>query len=188
MNEYFNGLIRQSFSPSVNDPIAEHAFMLNQGIKMFQNTLARGRWARLVSILFNKQCLIDVNSTNLKIRSSHYIGVRCVPINQICGSESKASDFDRSFRPLCERSRDRWVSIFLARSQNISMPAVELVQIEDCYFIRDGHHRISVAKTLGQDDIDAEVTVWQVSGELPWQTSHEPSLVALWKLFTTLLS
>jgi hypothetical protein len=29
--------------------------------------------------------------------------------------------------------------------------------------VRDGHHRISVARALGQDDIDAQVIVWEVA-------------------------
>jgi hypothetical protein len=45
-----------------------------------------------------------------------------------------------------------------------------LVQVGKVYFVRDGHHRISVARALGQLDIEAEVTIWQVSGPLPWET------------------
>jgi hypothetical protein len=43
------------------------------------------------------------------------------------------------------------------------------VQIGNLYFVRDGHHRISVARALGQRSIEAKVTVWQVTGPLPWQ-------------------
>jgi hypothetical protein len=46
---------------------------------------------------------------------------------------------------------------------------VELVQVGDVYFVRDGHHRISVALALGQRDVEAEVTLWQVTGPLPWE-------------------
>jgi len=49
------------------------------------------------------------------------------------------------------------------------LPPVELVQVGDVYFVRDGHHRISVARTVGQRDIEAEVTVWHVDGPLPWE-------------------
>jgi len=46
---------------------------------------------------------------------------------------------------------------------------VELIQVGDVYFVRDGHHRISVARALGQRDVEAEVTLWQVTGPLPWE-------------------
>jgi hypothetical protein len=49
------------------------------------------------------------------------------------------------------------------------MPPVELIQVRDVYFVQDGHHRISVARALGELDIEAKVTIWQVSGPLPWE-------------------
>jgi hypothetical protein len=55
------------------------------------------------------------------------------------------------------------------------LPPVELVQVGDVYFVRDEHHRISVARTLGQLDIEAEVTVWHLSGPLPYDAHVEPS-------------
>jgi hypothetical protein len=48
---------------------------------------------------------------------------------------------------------------------------VELVQVGDVYFVLDGHHRISVARALGQQDIEAKVMVWRVTGPLPWERS-----------------
>jgi hypothetical protein len=39
-----------------------------------------------------------------------------------------------------------------------ALPPISLFQIGDLYFVRDGHHRVSVAKSLGRDDIDAYVT------------------------------
>jgi hypothetical protein len=55
------------------------------------------------------------------------------------------------------------------------LPPVVLVQVGDVYFVRDGHHRISVARALGQLDIEAEVTVWHLSGPLPWDAAERPS-------------
>jgi hypothetical protein len=49
------------------------------------------------------------------------------------------------------------------------MPPVVLVQVGDIYFVEDGHHRISVALAWGEQEIEAEVTVWQVAGALPWE-------------------
>jgi len=51
----------------------------------------------------------------------------------------------------------------------ISLPPIELVQVGNKYYVRDGHHRISVARRLGKIDVDAEVTAWDVSGPLPWE-------------------
>ncbi|HEY3310826.1 MAG TPA: hypothetical protein VGK00_04225 [Anaerolineales bacterium] len=43
------------------------------------------------------------------------------------------------------------------------LPPVELIQVENIYYVRDGHHRISVSRSLGQDFIDAEVTIMLLS-------------------------
>ena len=61
------------------------------------------------------------------------------------------------FRPLVNHTRDRWVSIAIARHQGINLPPVELIQVGEEYFVRDGHHRVSVAKTFGQATIEAQV-------------------------------
>ena len=49
------------------------------------------------------------------------------------------------------------------------LPPVALIQVGDHYFVRDGHHRISVARALGQLAIEATVEVWQVDRPLPWE-------------------
>jgi hypothetical protein len=61
------------------------------------------------------------------------------------------------------------LGIATARQRGKPLPPVELIQVGDVYFVRDGHHRISVARALGQRDIGAEVMVWQVAGPLPWE-------------------
>ena len=106
-------------------------------------------------------------------------GIRTVPISQIRGSEGRASDFDRDFRPLKDYTRERWLGIAAARECGKALPLVSLVQVEDIYFVKDGHHRISVARALGQRDIEARVTIWQVTGPLPWETAAQASSFGL---------
>lgn len=67
----------------------------------------------------------------------------------------------------------------VARQQGKALPPVRLVQVGDLYFVRDGHHRISVARALGQQDIKARVTIWQVEGPLPWERAAAASELAL---------
>ncbi len=82
-----------------------------------------------------------------------------VPISQIRGSEGKSGEFDAQFRPLKRYSRDRWVSVAVAYLQGKTLPPVELIKVGRQYFVRDGHHRISVARAYGQYDVDAVVTI-----------------------------
>jgi hypothetical protein len=114
---------------------------------------------------------LDEIDTICTIHARRYAGIRTVPISQIRGSEGRSNDFDRDFNPLQNHNEGRWLGVAAARQQGKTLPPVELIQVGDVYFVRDGHHRISVARALGQLDIDAEVMVWRVSAPLPWERS-----------------
>ncbi|HRQ42464.1 MAG TPA: hypothetical protein PLD25_31495 [Chloroflexota bacterium] len=87
-------------------------------------------------------------------------GVQIIPISQIRGSEGRSQDFDVAFRPRQPHNLDRWVNIAVARDRGVPLPPVDLIQVGHIYYVRDGHHRISVAHIQGQADIEAHVTVW----------------------------
>lgn len=105
-----------------------------------------------------------------QVRARWHGGFQTVPIDQIRGSEGRSDDFDGHFHPLQDHNKARWLRIAAARQRGTALPPVELIRVSDVYFVRDGHHRISVARAAGQLDIEAEVTVWQVEGPLPWET------------------
>ncbi len=90
--------------------------------------------------------------------SEHSAGTAVVPLDAIVGTVDRGRDFDRSFRPTTGRVRSRWEHIAAAMRRGEAMPPVDLVRIGQIYFVRDGHHRVSVARALGRDDIDARVT------------------------------
>jgi hypothetical protein len=115
--------------------------------------------------------LLDLAAVQVQcdVRQRYHAGIRTVPIRQIRGSEGRGRDFDADFRPLRAHTRHRWSGVAGARWRGSPLPPVTLIQIGGIYFVRDGHHRISVARAFGQPDIEAEVTIWQVSGPLPWE-------------------
>ncbi len=102
-------------------------------------------------------------------------------LRSIIGSEGRAADFDLGFHPLDESARDRWVSMAVAYLRHLPLPPVELIQVGDAYFVRDGHHRISVGRAFGQIAIDAEVTTWGASSPFPWQAETSRSMPHLLK-------
>ena len=87
----------------------------------------------------------------------HDLGLQMVPLDAIVGSVDRGVDFDRGLRPTSARLRSRWERIAAAQRRGEALPPVSLYKIGDLYFVRDGHHRVSVAKSLGRDDIDAYV-------------------------------
>lgn len=107
--------------------------------------------------------LLNLSATGAAGHAGHrtYIGRRQVPLCLIRGTENRAADFDASFNPLRRHDRERWMGVLLAMRKGVTMPPVELIQVGDVFYVRDGHHRISAARQMGQAEIEAEVTLWQ---------------------------
>ncbi|HSM59082.1 MAG TPA: hypothetical protein VK879_23200 [Candidatus Sulfomarinibacteraceae bacterium] len=135
--------------------------------RQFEASYDRGapRWLRRLRAT-REQCLLALDSVRREapLRGQRDGGIQSVPIAQIQGSENRHCDYTPDFRPRQAHSRNRWISIAAARLVGAELPPVALIQIGERYFVRDGHHRISVARAQGQQDIDAEVIVWDVGG------------------------
>jgi hypothetical protein len=91
-------------------------------------------------------------------RGEHYVGTKVIPLDAIVGSVDKVRDFDRRFRPTSTVSRQRWERLARASRTGEVIPPIDVYQIGDYYFVRDGHHRVSVARSLRVDLIEARVT------------------------------
>jgi hypothetical protein len=87
-----------------------------------------------------------------------YVGMEAVPVDRIVGSEGRYRDFNRHFLPRKAFLRSRWVSIDMAHYEDVILPPVRIYEVGGVYFVRDGNHRVSVARMRGQTMIDAEVT------------------------------
>lgn len=91
-------------------------------------------------------------------RAENYLGTKVIPLDAIVGSVDKVRDFDRRFRPTSGRSRQRWERLARASRTGEEIPPIDVYQVGDYYFVQDGHHRVSVARSLGLDVIEARVT------------------------------
>lgn len=86
-----------------------------------------------------------------------YRGFRVVPVDQIVGSVDRFQDFDRAFLPRQRHTAGRWKNIDRAYYQDVRLPPIQLYKVGDVYFVKDGNHRVSVARERGVEFIDAEV-------------------------------
>jgi hypothetical protein len=86
------------------------------------------------------------------------LGLRTIPLDAIVGTVDRSRDFDRSFRPTTGRTRERWERIASAHRRGEEFPPIDVYALGELYFVRDGHHRVSVARALGWPDIQAYVT------------------------------
>ncbi len=86
------------------------------------------------------------------------LGTQAIAIDSIIGTtdRQKALVFDRAFRPP-EWSRIRWMHLYVTAGRGMSLPPISVYRVGDHHFLRDGHHRVSVARATGADEIDAMV-------------------------------
>jgi hypothetical protein len=84
--------------------------------------------------------------------------VREIPIEAIAGTvePSRAKLFDSAFRPFAA-ARERWQRVWVAEHRGATLPPISVVRVGDAYAVRDGHHRVSVARARGALTIDAAI-------------------------------
>ena len=109
--------------------------------------------ATLISLNDVKQMIKPTNET--------YVGMKTIPIEKIVGSEGRYNDFDNRFFPKSSHLKNRWEHVDQAAIQAIDLPPIKVYEIAGLYFVRDGNHRVSVAKSRGTEFIDAEVVSLQ---------------------------
>ncbi|CAA9567831.1 MAG: Transcriptional regulator [uncultured Thermomicrobiales bacterium] len=106
-----------------------------------------------------------------------YRGLQTVPIDQIVGSMDRFQDFDRAFLPRQRHTARRWRNVDRAYYDDVTLPPIQLYKVGDIYFVKDGNHRVSVAREKGVDFIDAEVIEGHV--RVPLYASMRPQELLL---------
>lgn len=108
----------------------------------------------------------------LNLKEAAYLGVQDVPLQNIAGSTGRYEDFTRHFLPRSgnEREKERWRNIYTLAETGKGFPPIDVYKIDQVYFVKDGNHRVSVARALGWDTIQAHVT------ELPTSISLAPDV------------
>lgn len=129
--------------------------------RLFNAALLRGNLLVAINGLLGRRSGLKALPGFASFRSAYSRGLVTVPIRRIIGSENRSLDYDRHFHPLNERARARWLNIALSLLKERALPPIELIEVDGFYYLRDGHHRVSVATTLGQMEIEAFVTVWE---------------------------
>jgi sarcosine oxidase delta subunit len=106
-----------------------------------------------------------------------YRGLQEVPISKIVGSMDRYQDFDRTFLPKRKHTKSRWKNVDRAYYQDVRLPPIQLYKVGDIYFVKDGNHRVSVARERGVEFIDAEVIEGHVRVPISSEMSTEELLM-----------
>ena len=94
----------------------------------------------------------------LGFRGEYYVGLRTIRLDTVVGTVEETREFDRRFRPTSDRDRERWELLDVAERRGAVVPPIEVYRLGGLHFVKDGHHRVSVALATGQEMIDADVT------------------------------
>jgi hypothetical protein len=92
-----------------------------------------------------------------RMEGQAYRGLREIPVAQVRGTVGRVGDFDASFLPARPHLRERWARLDAAMRRGEAIPPIEVYELGGAYFVKDGHHRVSVARQLGQASIAARV-------------------------------
>lgn len=106
-------------------------------------------------------------------------GIKEIPVDAIVGSVNRYQDFDRNFLPLHDNDEERWANVkaVMTTPGSMGLPPIGVYKIGEVYFVMDGNHRVSIAKQMGIDHIEAYVT--EIKTRVPISPEDSPDDIIL---------
>ncbi len=146
---------------------------LLEGKSRFQSARMRAFWDEMFSLLRGQPAELmsfeDIR-TRLRLHEESYKGLQNIPVDKIVGSVGRYRDFTSNFLPKSSAMQERWSRIYAQANSLSGLPPIEVYKVGDVYFVRDGNHRVSVARQLRAKTIEAHVT------ELSTPVSLQPDI------------
>lgn len=135
--------------------------------------------ALLAKLTKDERQLFSYEEVRQKLRTTgeRDRGRQEIPLDKIVGSVGRYRDFSRDFLPLTDSDEQRWARVRMIAGDPRGFPPIEVYQIGDVYFVKDGNHRVSVARQLGAKTIEAYVT--EVKTKVPLSALDKPDDVIL---------
>jgi nucleotide-binding universal stress UspA family protein len=101
-------------------------------------------------------------------------GMQNIPLDSIVGSVGRYTDFSRTFLPKNPSDEERWARVMTLVTDPAGggLPPIEVIKLGDAYFVQDGHHRVSVARQLGAQTIEAYVN--EITTKIPLSPDSDP--------------
>jgi hypothetical protein len=142
---------------------AEYHYYDSQARSEWARARRKARWLKVLDNLGgdSTEGLLDFRMVAQRLNLKHaiYRGLHNIPLDQIVGSVGRYQDFNRAFLPAADSIRDRWqrIATLYLDPTSPGVPPIELYKVGTSYFVKDGNHRVSVARQLEMADIEAYV-------------------------------
>ena len=137
----------------------------------FGDARMRARWDVLTSLIAGRNP--HLLSFRLAVGDAHrarviYHGLQDIPLSHVVGSVGREREFTWRFHPLTNRQRqkERWRTAFARALSGSGYPPIEVYQVGMSFFVIEGHHRVSIAKYLNWETIQAHVSELRLPIEL----------------------
>lgn len=144
-----------------------------EGMSAFQTARSRAFWDEMFSLVRGKPAELlsfeDVRA-RLRLRAEYYRGLQDIQLDKIVGSVGRYQEFTRHYLPKKRVQGERWSRVYAQATGLTGLPPIEVYQVGDVYFVRDGNHRVSVARQMGATHIQAHVT------EMPTSIALHPNI------------
>lgn len=148
---------------------------INQAEYDFNRAKRAAAWQSALGIITGKKYdLVDYNDVRSRLSNTCNLPIvqKDIPIKSIVGTVSRNTDFTRTFLPKMAHDKERWIKVKVANESQEGVPPIEVYQIGEVYFVLDGHHRVSVMKSIGAEFITANVRIINI--DVPLKPTDSP--------------
>jgi hypothetical protein len=146
-----------------------------QGRAEFEKAHFQAFWEEALELLGNKSVGLlnfDEVKAKLHLTDQAYRGLHEIPLDRIVGSVGRNREFTRHFLPKNAGLAERWSNVYAQINSMEGVPPIDVFKVDDVYFVRDGNHRVSIARQLKMDTIEAYVTEMQTPVNLAPDMTH----------------
>jgi nucleotide-binding universal stress UspA family protein len=164
------------------------SYQLFRAIEDFRKARQRAGLEQLLARLSGKSDdLLSYEEVRQKLRGveTSVRSLEDIPLDAIIGSAGRYNDFTRSFLPKEDTISSRWASVKAASNSPEGLPPIEVYKIGNAYFVKDGNHRVSVARQRGDTHIQAYVA--EIKTRVPLAPEDDPDSLILKTEYTEFL-
>lgn len=154
----------------------------SRALEDFRRARAKARLQHLWAVVTGESLDLlrfDEITTKMHTFGHSSKGIKNIPVNAIVGSVNRYQDFDRNFLPLRDGDEERWAQVKAAMTSpgSIGLPPIRVYKLGDAYFVLDGNHRVSIARQMSLNFIEAYVT--EIQTRVPISPDDSPEEIIL---------